>query len=53
VARFEMGLREFFRARHTSLLGTIADTGKMPESADMDNAIAAYKETFEGSLIEE
>jgi F-type H+-transporting ATPase subunit alpha len=53
VARFELGLREFFRSRHTSLLGTIADTGKLPEAADMDSAIAAYKETFEGSLIEE
>jgi F-type H+-transporting ATPase subunit alpha len=53
VARFEIGLREFFRSRHTSLLGAIADTGKLPEAADMDSAIAAYKETFEGSLIEE
>ena len=53
VARFELGLREFFRSRHTSLLGTIADTGKLPEAADMDSAIAAYKETFEGSKIEE
>jgi F-type H+-transporting ATPase subunit alpha len=53
VARFELGLREFFRARHTNLLGTIADTGKMPETADMDSAIVAYKETFEGSVVEE
>jgi F-type H+-transporting ATPase subunit alpha len=53
VARFELGLREFFRARHSHLLATIADTGKLPEATDMDSAIAAYKETFEGSLIEE
>jgi F-type H+-transporting ATPase subunit alpha len=53
VARFELGLREFFRARHTNLLSTIAETGKLPEAADMDSAIMAFKETFEGSLIEE
>jgi F-type H+-transporting ATPase subunit alpha len=53
VARFELGLREFFRARHTNLLSTIAETGKLPEAADMDSAITAFKETFEGSLIEE
>jgi F-type H+-transporting ATPase subunit alpha len=53
VARFELGLREFFRARHSHLLATIAETGRLPEASDMDSAIVAYKETFEGSLIEE
>ncbi len=53
IRRFEDGLREFFRSRHPGVLTEIKDSGKMPEAATVDAAIAEFKETFEGSGTEE
>ena len=49
VRRFELELREYFTSRHSSLLASIADTGKLPEGDEMAEAISAFKETFEAS----
>ena len=46
VRRFEFELREYFRARHTAILGYIADTGKLPEGDEMAEGVDAFKETF-------
>jgi F-type H+-transporting ATPase subunit alpha len=43
VAAFELGLREWFRTRHADLLRTIADTGDLPATGKVDEAIAAFK----------
>jgi F-type H+-transporting ATPase subunit alpha len=43
VAAFELGLREWFRTRYADLLRTIADTGELPPTGTLDEAINAYK----------
>jgi F-type H+-transporting ATPase subunit alpha len=43
VATFELGLREWFRTRHGDLLRTIADTGELPPTGTLDEAITAFK----------
>jgi F-type H+/Na+-transporting ATPase subunit alpha len=45
VADFELGLREWFRSRHAGLLRMIADTGELPSTAVLDEAITAYKQS--------
>ncbi|MGH3651167.1 MAG: F0F1 ATP synthase subunit alpha, partial [Acidimicrobiia bacterium] len=49
IKRFELGLREFFKARHTDVLGSIGETGKLPEGDALVEGIKAFKETFEVS----
>ncbi len=46
VGRFEFELREYFRARHTAVLGHIADTGNLPDGDAMAEGVDAFKETF-------
>ncbi len=53
IRRFESGLREFFRSRHSNVLATIRETGKLPEGDEMADGINAYKETFEASGSDE
>jgi F-type H+-transporting ATPase subunit alpha len=53
IRRFEDELGEFFRSRHPGLLSEIRDTGKLPEGDEVPSAIAQFKETFEGSRVEE
>lgn len=53
IRRFEVGLREFFRTRQPGMLTEIRETGKLPDVAALDSAIAEFKETFEGSGVEE
>ena len=53
VKRFERELREFMRTRHSDLLETVRSTGKLPEGDALENAIDAFKETFEGATVEE
>ncbi len=53
IRRFEDELRQFFRSRHPGLLAEIRDTGKLPAVDAVDAAIAEFKETFEGSGVEE
>ena len=50
IGRFERELREYFKARHASVLDAIADTGGLPEGDEMEAGITAFKETFEGSV---
>ena len=38
-------LREWFRTRHAGLLRMIADTGELPPTAELDEAITAYKQS--------
>ncbi len=53
IRRFEDELRQFFRSRHPGLLAEIRDTGKLPAVDAVEAAIAEFKETFEGSGVEE
>ncbi len=53
IKRFEDGLREHFRGRHPGILSEVRDTGKLPESDAVASAINEFKETFEGSKVEE
>jgi F-type H+-transporting ATPase subunit alpha len=46
VKRFERGLREYFRDRHTSVLASIQETGKLPEGDDLVEGIKAFRESF-------
>ena len=43
VAAFEQGLREWFRTRYADLLRSIADSGELPPTGTLDEAITAYK----------
>jgi F-type H+-transporting ATPase subunit alpha len=45
VNEFELGLREWFRTRHSGLLRLIADTGELPPTAELEAAITAYKQS--------
>jgi F-type H+/Na+-transporting ATPase subunit alpha len=47
IRRFERGLRDHFRTRHSNVLATITETGKLPEGDDIVEGIKAFKETFE------
>jgi len=49
ISRFEAGLREHFKRRRGDVLEGIADTGKLPEGGELENGIAVFKETFEGT----
>ncbi len=53
IKRYEDGLREHFRGRHPGILSEVRDTGKLPESDAVASAINEFKETFEGSKVEE
>jgi F-type H+-transporting ATPase subunit alpha len=46
VKRFERGLRDYFRDRHTSVLASIQETGKLPEGDDLVEGIKAFRESF-------
>ena len=43
VRVFEPGLREWFRTRYAGLLRVIADTGELPPTAEIDEAVKAFK----------
>jgi F-type H+-transporting ATPase subunit alpha len=49
VRRFEVELRDFFRARYSNVLATISETGKLPEGDEMADGIKAFKDVFAGS----
>ena len=46
VTRFESELNVWLDSNKPELLATIRDTGKLPEAADMNSAIEAFKKTF-------
>ena len=45
VRDFELGLREWFRTRYAGLLRSIAATGELPPTAELDEAVNAYKQS--------
>jgi F-type H+/Na+-transporting ATPase subunit alpha len=49
IRRFERELRDYFRGRHTNLLQSIAETGKMPEGDELVEGITEFKQTFEAT----
>ncbi len=49
VRRFEMELREYFRATHADLLGQIRTTGALPDGDVLDKALATFLEAFDAS----
>ena len=46
VSRFEKGLREFMQSRYGSLMASIAQSGELPESDSLNQAIEAFVKTF-------
>ncbi len=46
VSRFERELLEEFRSRYSDLLGEIKSSGKLPDTAKLDEAINAFKSRF-------
>jgi F-type H+-transporting ATPase subunit alpha len=48
VPRFETGLIEHMRTRHTAMLDSIASSGKLPEGDGLKQAIEVYVESFLG-----
>lgn len=49
VAKFESELREQFRTRYGAMLGTIRDTGALPEGDAFAEAVAGFASNFSGS----
>ncbi len=50
VKRFESELLEWFRSRHAGLLSAVRDTGKLPETDEIENAVSAFKTQFVATL---
>jgi F-type H+/Na+-transporting ATPase subunit alpha len=46
VRRFERELLDEFRSRYSDLLGEIKSSGKLPDTAKMDEALNAFKKRF-------
>jgi F-type H+-transporting ATPase subunit alpha len=53
VRRFERGLREHFRDRHTNVLASIRETGSLPEGDDLVEGIKAFASTFQSTATGE
>ena len=49
VRRFERELREDFRNRHSAVLASIQETGKLPEGGELVDGIEAFQQTFEAT----
>jgi F-type H+-transporting ATPase subunit alpha len=47
VGRFESELLEEFRSRYTDLLGSIKESGKLPDEQKLKDAIENFKERFQ------
>jgi F-type H+-transporting ATPase subunit alpha len=50
VKRFENDLLDFFRTRYSNLLSQVRDTGTLPDEAELETAVEAFKEIFEPSV---
>ncbi|WP_047981138.1 F0F1 ATP synthase subunit alpha [Ornithinibacillus contaminans] len=46
ITRFESELNVWLDSNRADLLATIRDTGKLPETSDMNDAIESFKKTF-------
>ncbi len=49
VKRFERDLLDFFSTRYANLLAHIRDSGTLPEAAELEAAVAEFKEIFQPS----
>jgi F-type H+/Na+-transporting ATPase subunit alpha len=52
VQRYELEVREYFRAHHAELLDHIRTTGTLPETAKLDEALNAFLETFDTGKVD-
>jgi F-type H+-transporting ATPase subunit alpha len=52
VRRFEVELREHIRANHRQLLEHIANTGTLPDTAALDDAIRSFLEGFDTGKVD-
>jgi F-type H+-transporting ATPase subunit alpha len=52
VRRFEVELREHFRAHHADLLEKIRETGAMPDSDDVDAGLKAFLDGFDTGKVD-
>jgi F-type H+-transporting ATPase subunit alpha len=52
VQRFEIELREFFRAHHAELLADIATTGNLPEAAVLDKGLQTFVDGFDTGKVD-
>jgi len=46
VQRFEVEMRDYFRARYGALLGSIASTGELPPTEEMKTALEQFTSAF-------
>jgi F-type H+-transporting ATPase subunit alpha len=47
VRRFDQELRQYMQARHSGLMSHIVDTGELPDTDELNRAIAGFVETFQ------
>ena len=47
VRRFDGEMREYMQARHGGLMSHIVDTGQLPDTDELDRALASFVETFQ------
>jgi F-type H+/Na+-transporting ATPase subunit alpha len=47
VRRFEVEMREYFRADHSDLLDSIRTTGNLPNASDLDKALQSFLDAFD------
>ena len=52
VRRFETELREYFRGNHADLLTEIRETGKLPDTAVIDQAIQTFLDGFDTGKVD-
>ena len=47
VRRFDREMREYMQARHGGLMSHIVDTGQLPDTEELNRALASFVETFQ------
>jgi F-type H+/Na+-transporting ATPase subunit alpha len=52
VRRFEVEVREFFRANHPELLGHIRTTGTLPDTDALDKALQEFLNAFDAGTAD-
>jgi F-type H+-transporting ATPase subunit alpha len=52
VQRYGTELIEFLKANHPKVLDTIRDTKALPEEAEIDKALSAFKESFDTGKVD-
>jgi F-type H+-transporting ATPase subunit alpha len=52
VRRYETELIEFLKANHAAVLDTIRETKALPDEAELEKALSAFKETFDTGKVD-